>query len=502
MRLKIKVWTIYKKSYLLLVLGAMTVINPSCSKKSDTLPIRKTIDLSIGEEETVKLSGGEEVSVKLISMNDSVDGLTSAVRMAGIRVMIDGEEVQLESAGYNIPVTVGKVQVDCPVTKAYLKNARRNWWELEKDARLRLWPKNSPLTAPGTFVYPIRQRFLVNDTQTGNEPAFVNGGDVANQKQIYYHAGFDFGGSEGRDEVISAVDGIVIAAGNDIIPGYNEKLDDPGYDAVYIQDSREWLHGYFHLFSIDPAIRPGEKVKMGQKIGILGKEGASGGWSHLHYEILCKQPSGKWGYEDTYPYVWEAYKRQNRSAVVAVARPHVLAATGDKVVLDGSKSKSFSGEIVSYEWIFCNGTTAGGARQEKVYRVPGTYSEVLKVIDSQGNSDYDFTVVQIVDKEESEKLPPTIHATYYPSLGIKVGNPVIFGVRTFRKQKGSEQWDFGDDSPKVNVQSEVSKNSKEGIYAEVEHRFQKSGLYLVRVEGINEFGYKAVAHLDVEVEKE
>ena len=64
------------------------------------------------------------------------------------------------------------------------------------------------------------------------------------------------------------------------------------------------------LQTIDPAIRPGTAVTLGQKIGVLGKEGASGGWSHLHFEIVSRQPSGKWGTQEGYAFLWEAALRQ------------------------------------------------------------------------------------------------------------------------------------------------------------------------------------------------
>lgn len=475
-----------------------TILNFSCSKKTQQIPLRTTVDLTIGEQERVKLSNGIEVNIALLSISDSVDKLTSAVRLAKVKVLIDNNEAQLIVANYNLPVTVGNVQVDCPVTKAYLEKSS-NLWGLEKDARIRIWPRDSPLIAPGTYIYPIRQRFLANYTQTGNEPVYVNGGEIPNQKMIYYHAGLDFGGSEGRDEVLTPVDGTVITAGKDSLAGYNDKLDGPGYDAVYILDNRGWFHGFFHLFSIDHAIHPGVKVKMGQKIGLLGKEGVSGGWSHLHYEIICKQPSGKWGFEDAYPYIWEAYTRQYKPTLIALARPHIFTQTGEKVTLDGSKSKSFKGEISSYEWSFCNGLTAIGAMHEMVYNIPGTYSEVLKVTDSKGNIDYDYTIVQVVNIEEPEKLPPSIHATYYPSIGIKTGDQVIFGVRTFRTNYGHEEWNFNDGSKRVITKSEIPQDPSKGKYAETEHRFKKPGHYLVRVERTNKFGYKSVGCLHVEV---
>ena len=100
------------------------------------------------------------------------------------------------------------------------------------------------------------------------------------------------------------------------------------------------------------------RVKMGQKIGLLGKEGASGGWSHLHFEIKSKQPSGKWGTEDGYAFLWEAYQNEFKPKVIAVARPHHLIWAGEKTTLDGSRSWSANGTIDRFEWTFTDGTSA------------------------------------------------------------------------------------------------------------------------------------------------
>ncbi len=64
---------------------------------------------------------------------------------------------------------------------------------------------------------------------------------------------------------------------------------------VYLLDDRGWYYRYSHMQTIEPAIAPGAAVRMGQKIGTLGKEGGSGGWSHLHFEITSRQPSGRGG---------------------------------------------------------------------------------------------------------------------------------------------------------------------------------------------------------------
>jgi hypothetical protein len=283
-------------------------------------------------------------------------------------------------------------------------------------------------------------------------------------------------------------------------PFYKPRGD---YDYVYVLDAHGWFYRYAHLKSIDEAVQPGKRVKLGQKIGVLGKEGSSGGWAHLHFDIKAKQPSGKWGIQDAYPFLWEAYQREHKPSLVAVARPHHLIALGEKLTLDGSRSWSATGKITRYQWNFHDGSTAAGATVERTYKQPGSYSEILQVTDARGRIDYDFALVQVIDKHQKEKFPPTIHASYAPTIGIHVGAPVTFKVRTFRAAIGNETWDFGDGSAPVKVRSDgnAKPHDPKG-YAETVHRFAKAGHYIVRVEGSGHGGMKAIAHLQVRVAEE
>ena len=70
-------------------------------------------------------------------------------------------------------------------------------------------------------------------------------------------------------------------------------------------------------------------------------------------------------------------------------------------------------EIIAYEWTLSDGTTASGPLHEMSYEKPGIYSEILKVTDSKGNIDYDFTVVNIWNREHPEKHPSNIQINYY-----------------------------------------------------------------------------------------
>lgn len=463
-------------------------------------PIRRAIDLKVGESTDVILAGGQKATVKLLDLQEKVDSMAAAVREARVQVAVNGEKGWLTSANYNLPQAIGGVQIDCPITRGYNANSGEDSWGLEKDARLRLWPAKSPWIEPGTFVYPLKQRWFATMTQFSNEPTYVDGGDKPDRKKIYYHNDLDFGGCEGLVEVVAATDGLVVSVSEKTLPGYALTPVRPRYDVVYLLDKRGWYYRYSHLHTIDGAIQMGTRVKMGQRIGLLGKEGASGGWTHLHFGIKCKQPSGKWGTEEAYPFAWEAYLREQKPALIAVARPHHFIRAGESITLDASKSWAASGKISKYEWTFTDGSKASGAKIERSYATPGSYSEILKVTDDSGQVSYDFAIVQVIGSD-LQNIPPTIHPSFSPSLHAKAGEPITFKVRTFRSP-GGETWNFGDGTAPVTVQSDGNAKplNKEG-YAVTQHTFATAGDHIVSVEHVNERGERALAHLWVHVEK-
>jgi murein DD-endopeptidase MepM/ murein hydrolase activator NlpD len=475
-------------------------------KEEPHQPPFATVDLDRDESQEVRLADGTRAKVRLLGVEETRDSLRSALRLARVRVEINGTTTTLTSGNYRLPVTVAGVQVDCPATRGLYRNHDRfeDSWGLDKDARLRLWPERSAWVKPGTFAYPVKQRWFAGPTQIGNEPSYVDGGDRPPAgRPIYYHSGNDIGGCEGMVDVVSACDGLVVSArgkalpGHDGAPFYKPRGD---YDYVYVLDGHGWYYRYAHLKSIDEAVRPGERVKAGQKIGVLGKEGSSGGWAHLHFDIKARQPSGRWGIQDAYPFLWEAYQREHKPQLVAVARPHHLVAAGEKLTLDGSRSWSAAGKIRRYQWTIHDGSTAEGAAVERAYERPGSYSEVLQVTDARGQIDYDFAVVQVIDKAQQGTLPPTIHASYAPTFDVHAGDPVTFKVRTFRAEIGNETWDFGDGSEPVQVRSDGNARPHDPRgYAETAHRFARAGYYVVRVEGTGQGGMKATAHLAVRV---
>jgi len=473
----------------------------SAATVADETPLVRVVDLNLGEAQTVELTNGDAVAVRLLGLEETRDSIRNAVRRATVRVEVAGQEVSLVSSTYHLPITVGKVQIDCPVTQGYTQNSSKdNAWGLTKAARIRVWPAGSPWMRPGTFVYPVKQCWFATDTQMANVPVFVDGGEIPSNKDIYYHYGLDFGGAEKLVEVVAATDGQVISAGTDALAGYDDSPVRPRYDVIYVKDGRGWYYRYSHLYEIDSSVKPGAKVRMGQRLGLLGKEGGSGGWSHLHFGIKARQPSGLWGTVNGYAFAWETYRRQYQPDIIAVARPHCINWAGEPVELDATRSWSECGKITKYEWTFGDGTTASGPKVKRTYNKSGEYNEILKITDAQGNVDYDFAVVQVLDNTHPDQIPPTIHAAYYPTFDIKPGDDVTFKVRAFRTTHGHETWDFGDGSPDVTVQSDgnAEVHNPEG-YAVTKHRYRKPGDYIATVRRANERGQQAVTHLHIHV---
>jgi len=463
-------------------------------------PLCRVVDLNVGQSQTVALADGSEATVKLIALDEKRDAVRDAVRRAEVAVEVNGHRTTLVSATYHLPVTVGGVQIDCPITRGCLSNSHGNPWAIDADARLRAWPAGSPWVRPGTVGYPVAQKWFATDTQMANEPTFVDGVESPATRRVYYHDGLDFGGSEAQVNILAVADGIILVAGEDRLPGYRQG---GRYDRVVLEDARGWRWHYSHLGWIDPDIRPGVVVRKGRRLGTLGKEGGSGGWTHLHLGLWCRMPSGRRGSIDAYPFMWQAYREEHEPVLIGAARPHHLLWTGETARLDASRSWSASGKIAAYEWTFSDGTTAAGPTVDRTYDKAGVYSEVLKVTDAEGRAAWDFAVVQVIDREHgAARLPTGIHAVYYPTDGIRPGQPVTFKVRTFRSGAGEEVWDFGDGTPAVTTRSDNNADvwAQPG-YAPTEHAFAKAGDYIVTVRATSEHGVPSTAHLWVHVEK-
>jgi len=464
-------------------------------------PRHATVDLAPGIERPVTLPDGSGTKLELIDLKETRDSVRNAMRSAEVTLKVDGEKIVVRSEPYAIPVKAGKVRIDVPVTAGYVPDSTIDHWALAEGTkvRARLWPADGPLS-PEEFAYPVRQGWFASGTQMANEPTFVDGGEDPARTKVYYHSGLDIGGPEGLAEVVAATDGQIVSLGNGKIDGLEKDTPvAPRYDVIYLKDSRGWHYRYSHLQQFAPGLKLGEHVRKGQSLGVLGKEGGSGGWAHLHFEIKARQPSGKYGTEEGYAFLWEAGAAKR--PLVAVARPHKLVRVGESFTLDAGKSHGVQGPL-KFEWTMPNGDISAERTITSKFDRPGHYSAMLKVTDTTGREAYDFSVIQVLDPAKPALLPPSIQAAFWPSLGIKPSTPMTFLVRTFRTTDGEEKWNFGDGSPEVLTRSDGNADiHAPGGFAATVHRFTRPGNYVVTVVRCNSRGESATAQLHVHVEE-
>ena len=85
-------------------------------------PLFRAVDIDVGAPERVQLADGKRATVKLLSISEARDKGRAAIREARAEVEINGSRGTLSCGNYRLPVTLGGVQVDCTVTKAYYQN--------------------------------------------------------------------------------------------------------------------------------------------------------------------------------------------------------------------------------------------------------------------------------------------------------------------------------------------------------------------------------------------
>ena len=154
------------------------------------------VDLAVGESYVFELKDGSKKPITVLSSREERDPFRNAIRRAEVDVDVDGVKATIPVALYNLPQVVNGVKLDAAVTKGYPQNSSSpQIWALAPDAdvRLRFWNPDEPLLSPGTFVYPLKQRWFASDTQMANDPAMWMV-ERTPTKSIYYHYDLDFGG--------------------------------------------------------------------------------------------------------------------------------------------------------------------------------------------------------------------------------------------------------------------------------------------------------------------
>jgi len=430
--------------------------------------------LNIGETISFRLADGRLKWIRLVSVNEEKDSVIHLIRRAEVRLEIDGEPLDLPCGPYVLPIEKDGLRLQVDTTSG--------WLQMGKRVQLSLWDAEDPIVDTSLFFFPIpNYRLFSQDTQSYNEPVHLGDGDGDPKGQRFYHNyGFDMAGFEGRDRVVSPIEGKVIAVRPDI-----------GWVAV--EDEHGIVIDCGHMDSILPGIEGGVAVKRGQEVGIVGRKGPSGNYSHLHLGLYLSRKDFEADRPcrnlNLYPWILTAYRASTGVPLIAVARPHHTAITGERVVFDGTNSAAFKGKIVSFRWEFPDGTIAEGPVATKIFSRPGAYSAILRVEDDRGGRDFDICRIRVYSARQPEDMLTTLFFTVSPSLGVRPGSSVHFRGWPQGGDAGPIRLEYGDGTVRENYEP----------FSDVEHRYGEPGAYVVTVSAETD-GRPAMTKLKVVVE--
>jgi murein DD-endopeptidase MepM/ murein hydrolase activator NlpD len=419
---------------------------------------QRFVYLNPGESYTFRLRDGTEKRIFLVSVREYEDSVVHLVRRADVRIEIDGKTIELTCAPYCFPTEVEGVRIQADTTSA--------WLNIPKRVQFSLWDASEPVVDTNLFCFPLPgYRLFSHGVQAYNEPVHLGHRDGDPVGQCFYHNyGVDLAGYECRQKVLSCIDGTAVQV-------------DPGEGSLSIQDERGFIINYGHLDSILPGIKVGSTIKQGQWVGMLGRRGSSGNFSHLHIGAYLSESAMNMDRPsrnlNLYPWLVAACQKESGTNLYAVARPHKTVFTGDRVLFDGSNSIAFKSNITSFKWEFHDGTSMDGPRAEKVYDKPGCYMASLWVKDSHGGLDVDFCKVKVFSRSAPEDVIPTLFVTCYPSAEVHVDEPVNFRIWPQGMEAEGVEVDFGDGT--------IVRDYRP--YSAITHKFKAPRIHIITVTG-------------------
>ncbi|MCX7049513.1 MAG: PKD domain-containing protein [Candidatus Sumerlaeota bacterium] len=413
---------------------------------------QRIVCLDPGEAYLFALANGTTKTIRLISVQERRDHVNNLVRRADVRVEIDGQPLDLICGPYVMPTETAGLRIQADITTGWSKKP-------PKRVQFSLWDAADPIVDTKRFGFPIRNfRLFSHGTQAFTEPLHLGrgDGDPAGLKG-YHDYGSDMGGYENGEEIVSATDGEVLR----FWPS------DETRQGVVIQDGPDMNWGYVHLASYAPEIAVGARVTRGQKIGMLGKTGPSGNFSHLH----LGRSDGQSRNVNLYPWLVTAYEAEHPKGLFAVARPHHDVLTGEPETFDGANSLAFGGrKIVEWRWVFHDGETIRQTRAEKVFSQPGAYVATLWVKDDHGAEDVDFCQVKVFSKSNPESAMPHIYMTSTPTEDLRPSQSIRF--RFWFQGKGAA----GPITVSFDDGAQISDYKS---YTELTHAFKTPGIHIV-----------------------
>lgn len=165
-----------------------------------------------------------------------------------------------------------------------------------------------------------------------------------------------------------------------------------------------------------------------------------------------------------------SFKYSEISTPIAVLSSSTATGTAPlAVTFDGSASFTPNTPMVSYSWLFGDGTQATGKAISHVFTAAGTYGVVLTVKDNDGLTDKVTTPIIVSSPVVANEKPSAIVSTDISQGGVPL--TVTFDGSQSSDSDGSiasYNWDFGDGST--------------GSGATVQHSYASTGFFLASLQ--------------------
>lgn len=422
-------------------------------------------ELNSGESFTVKRQWkGNSISgqVKLISIEPSYepsywfgDSLTRLYSAVKVNVNVDGQPYTLIHRPYQMPQEIGGLRLYVEAIKDWNDQGRFDLLEIGKEVRFSATAIGESW-GPNNMVYPIRNYRWRSSAYNNTWSSLVP------YNQLYFHRGEDRGAIPDKLDVVSPVDGVIIASP---LPD-----GDGASNAVKIMNREGFIYRISHM-NIEYINKEFPRLSPVEKGALLGRTGETwaGGKNqvidpHCHMEISYFAPFRTIRMA-SFPYLMEAYMRDYPDRVLAVAGGYQFTVPEKEITLDASRSIAREGQsIASYQWKLSDGRQVDDVFAKIRYTKPGLYTEELLVKTRSGATDRDFIQVRVWDVDHPKPVAMG-WVFYYPVRDVKAGTPVLFWER-LRNTKTPIKIDFGDGDRSV-------------IEKELYHTYKKPGRYAV-----------------------
>ena len=247
-----------------------------CRRSTERLPSSGAyLELEVGESIICTTPGSEPCAVDL----QHVDERAATVRVNGAVIPISLGHFARRSLGNPADDVVSMVnrerlRIGADMTRNYMNGSKYSlsMVNLKKDARIYVGPADEPLSAPGSYEFPVP------------DYAWNFGENWLNPVPYGWHLGVDLDGEQGHP-LAAVTDGTVVAVRH--FDAAHQEEDYWGNGLALLGDDRR-LYIYMHWDSLAAGVSEGSRLGAGDELGRMGRSGfASKPFpTHLHFEIM------------------------------------------------------------------------------------------------------------------------------------------------------------------------------------------------------------------------